>query len=233
MTGGRLFWPELEAGEVSEGWLPDPPKVDSWQVLKAIARRHPMDGWNNEPGRWVFAEEVPAATGQYGDVQRFDAVAVGLVPSVRYARVIYEVKVSRSDWLHELKPIPDVRRILTFGGRVVERREASSVGRRVAKALAAGGEDDPLRYRDYRVVGEYRKWDAALEVSTEFWIAAPPKVVQVDELPPEAGLIEVRPWGKEGELRPRVIRPAPVRETPNPGPEFWASILRRAARRRS
>lgn len=90
---------------------------------------------------------------------------------------------------------------------------------------------DKLRESGYHV--EFvRKWDEALAISTEFWIAAPPKVVLPDELPPEAGLVEVRPWGPSRELRPKVVRKAPVRETPIPDIGFWASTLREAAARR-
>lgn len=55
-------------------------------------------------GAGCFVREVQAATGGYGSVQRFDAVAIGLVPSNKYARVVYEVKISRGDWLRELRP---------------------------------------------------------------------------------------------------------------------------------
>lgn len=209
----RLLWPELEPGETADGWLPEFAPVTSAQVLAAVARRHSMDGFNG-PARWVFVREVQAATGHYSSVQRFDAVAVGLVPSVKYARVVYEVKVSRADWLRELKPISEV----TYGGHRMSRRRTADYG----------VTPDELRTSGYEVV-EQRKWDAALAVSTEFWVAAPPRCVQLDELPPEAGLVEVRPWGADGELRSRVVRAAPVRDTPNPDPAFWAAVLRRAA----
>ena len=94
MSRGLLF-PDLEPDDVSQGWLVDVPSVTSGQVLDAVSRRHSMDGWNGRPGRWVFMREVCATTGQWGDQQRFDALAVGLVPSVKYARVVYEVKVSK------------------------------------------------------------------------------------------------------------------------------------------
>lgn len=208
----RLLWPELEPNEEAAGWLPDFPKVTSAQVLDALAARHPMDGYNGMPGRWVFVREVQASTGAYADVQRFDAVAVGLVPSVKYARVVYEVKVSRADWLRELKP----KRELTFTGRRLSHWALT---------------DEELRSRGIDV-REYTKWQAALDVSTELWFAAPPRCILPDEVPPEAGLIEVRPWGKTGDLRPRVVRPAPVREMPLPDSGFWAAVLRRVAERR-
>lgn len=216
----RLLFPELGADAEAEGWLPDIPLLTSGQVLSAVARRHPMDGFNGMPGRWVFVREVQAATGSYADVQRFDALAVGLVPSTKYARVVYEVKVSRADWLRELRPIIEIR---NRHGTAFRARHSAQLIQSVRD-----GTYDPLPGEQ---VVEVRKWDAALAVSTEFWIAAPPRCVQLDELPPEAGLLEVRLWGKDHEPRARVLRPAPIRETPLPDAGFWAAVLRRAAER--
>jgi hypothetical protein len=217
----RLLWPELEADAEASGWRADTflPTLTSGQVLDAVSRRHPMDGFGGMPGRWVFCREVQAATGSYSDNQRFDAVAIGLVPSTKYARVVYEVKISRADWLRELRPLAEVR----YGGHRMSRKSVA----------AYSGEQglDELRTAGYQVA-EQHKWDAALAVSTEYWVAAPPRCVQVSELPPEAGLLEVRAWGKAREMRARIVRPAPVRDTPVPDPGFWAAVLRRAAERR-
>lgn len=206
----QLLWPDLEPKAIEEGWIADPfPSLSAAQVLDALSLRHSMAGWNGMPGRWVFAREVSAQTGLWGDQQRFDAVAIGLTPAVKYARVVYEVKVSRSDWQGELRGRFDVKR------RYTGENDADGMPNYVREKVRRPG----------------NKWDAALAVSTEFYIAAPPKVVQLSELPPEAGLVEIRPWGKDGELRARVVKAAPVRDTPNPGPEFWASMLRKAAAR--
>lgn len=215
----RLLFPELAPEDVAVGWLPGAPKVTTDQVLSAVARRHPMDGLNGMPGRWVFVREVLATTGAWGEQQRFDAVAVGLVPSVKHARVVYEAKISRADWLRELRPMAEV----TFHSPRGRRRLYGAQARVVLR--------DRRAMPEYDVV-ETRKWAAALAVSTEFWIAAPPRCVLPGELPPEAGLLEVRHWGPFGELRARVVRPAPVRETPNPDAGFWAAVLRRAAERK-
>jgi hypothetical protein len=212
----RVLWPDLEPEAIERGWLAEMPelKLSSAQVCAALAARHPMDGWNGKPGRWVFALEVQETTGIYGDAQRFDAVAVGLVPSLKYARIVYEVKVSRSDWLRELKPRWDVR----YNGH---RRRMD----------IRSDEDRDLLTASGFTVAECNKWDAALAVSTEFYIAAPARVVQIAELPPEAGLVEIRPWGSPDALRARVVRPAPVRDTPLPDAGFWASMLRSVAAR--
>ena len=210
-----LLFPDLEPEAIAEGWLPEVPPMTSYQILDALASRHPMDGYNG-PGRWVYVREVMETTGAYADCQRFDAVAIGLVPSVKYARVIYEVKVSRADWLRELKPKLRLRR--PDGGW--EPIASHEQGQRLIASRVS-------RWWDGAAIEEYAKWDAAVSLSTEFWIAAPPRVVQIHELPPEAGLVEIRPYG-EG-LRPKVVRPAPVRDTANPDAGFWASVLRRAA----
>jgi hypothetical protein len=207
-VSARLFWPDLEPGELAEGWLPDLKPMTAAEVLVAVAKRHPMTGWNGEPARWVYLQEVCATTGLWGEQQRFDAVAIGLTPSVKYARVIYEVKVSRSDWLHELKPRTRAHQQWV---------------------------DDGSAWGHYEVVHEERpgmKWEAAMAASTEFWYAAPPRCIQPDELPEGAGLLEVRPWGQTGDMRAKVIVPAAVRETPVPGQGFWAAVLRRVAGRR-
>jgi hypothetical protein len=211
----RLLWPELEPEAEAQGFLADIPQVTSAQVLAALATRHPMDGIHGMPARWVFVREVQATTGVYGDTQRFDAVALGLVPSNDYARIVYEIKVSRADWLRELKPILDVAD--ARGNRL-----SSHTARHVVRSMAELRDDPGWRFT------ERRKWDEALAVSTEFWVAAPPRCVLPSELPPEAGLVEVRPWGPSRELRPRVVVKAPVRDTPMPGPGFWAAVLRRA-----
>ena len=87
MSAQRLLWEDLAPVEIADGWLPEVPQMTASQVLDALAARHPMDGYNDEPGRWVFYREIVAGTGSYGGVPRFDALAVGLVPSVDYARV--------------------------------------------------------------------------------------------------------------------------------------------------
>lgn len=212
-AGERLLFPDLEPEDVSLGWLVDAPSVTSSQVLDALSRRHSMAGWNGRPGRWVFLREVCAETGSWGEQQRFDALAVGLVPSVKYARVVYEVKVSRGDWLRELKPKYDVRDLFVDE--------------------AAEGEEHNGHWETTKVLKPGNKWDAALAVSTEFWYAAPPRCILPSELPPEAGLLEVRGWGPNHELRARVVRQAAVRETPVPGASFWSAVLREAAKRES
>jgi hypothetical protein len=80
-------------------------------VLGAMRKRH------DPPGReWAFFDELRAGTGytpiwkhdpKYHDIfnpeQRYDAWAINLFPSKKYLRVAYEIKVDRSDFLHEIQ----------------------------------------------------------------------------------------------------------------------------------
>jgi hypothetical protein len=223
-----LLFPDVDEMELQEGWQPlvDIPKgggITATDVLDVLAKRHDEGGWNGRPGRWVFLREVPAETGSYGEPQRFDALAIGLVPSNNYARIVYEVKVSRADWLRELKP----KTILKYDGRL-------RVSPDVAREAMRRKDDEALD----RLLGagytieERAKWAAAMEIATEFWYAAPVRCILPTELPEGAGLLEVRPWGREGELRARVVASARRMDAPNPGPEFWAATLRCLAGRR-
>ncbi|GAA4711459.1 hypothetical protein [Brevibacillus fulvus] len=69
------------------------------EVLEALRRYHGPAG-----REWAFFEELRAGTG-YGpkSEQRFDAWAINLWPSKGMMRRCYEIKVSRSDFLHELR----------------------------------------------------------------------------------------------------------------------------------
>lgn len=223
MSAQRLLWPDVDPAELEAGWqplaeIPNQSPIRSSDVLDVLAKRHDEGGWNERPGRWVFLRETQAATGSYGQSQRFDALAIGLVPSVKYARVVYEVKVSRSDWLRELRP----RTVVRYHGRPVSADWVTEGVRRDVDRWAESG----------YTIEEQPKWAAAMAVATEFWYAAPVRTIQPAEVPEGAGLLEVRPWGASGELRARAIIPAPHLETPNPGPEFWAAVMRGLADRR-
>lgn len=59
--------------------------------------------------QWAFIEELRAGTGyKTSEMGRnpersFDAFVINLYPSKKFERIIYEVKVSRSDFLREIK----------------------------------------------------------------------------------------------------------------------------------
>jgi hypothetical protein len=63
------------------------------------------------PAEWLFLRELRAGTGRRnGNAQRLDAFALNSLPHTAMKRVCYEVKVSRGDFLAELK-CPLKRRI--------------------------------------------------------------------------------------------------------------------------
>ncbi|MDB5057221.1 MAG: hypothetical protein JWO59_693 [Chloroflexi bacterium] len=142
-------------------------------ILRALEEmRHPR------VAEWLFFRELRTGTG-FGSSsnQRIDAFAIHLWPSKHYHRVAYEVKVSRSDFLVELRK-PEKRRL-------------------------------------------------ALLYSNQFYFAAPPGIITVAELPPEAGLIEVSAGG-----RVEVRIAAPMRDTRPPSWNFLAAIARHIETRR-
>lgn len=78
--------------------------MDSKDIIKALRKRHGKNG-----REWALFEELRAGTG-YKDIrkglnpeQRFDAWAINLYPSKGHMTIAYEIKVSRSDFLHEIK----------------------------------------------------------------------------------------------------------------------------------
>lgn len=83
--------------------------MKSSDVLKALRQRHATgDG----AGEWAFFEELRVGTGYNSRAdkvantrpqQRLDAWAINLYPSKNFLKITYEVKVSRSDFLHEIK----------------------------------------------------------------------------------------------------------------------------------
>lgn len=87
--------------------------ITSETVLQALKVRHPFPAW-------LFAVEVRMATGfgksyyikghpaTIGGDQRIDAFAMHTWPSKKFVRIAYEVKVSRQDFLNELRH-PDKR----------------------------------------------------------------------------------------------------------------------------
>lgn len=79
------------------------------EVLNALRQRHNTKGTAYE---WAFFEELRIGTGYNSKEdkaantrpeQRLDAWAINLYPSKNFLKITYEVKVSRSDFLHEIK----------------------------------------------------------------------------------------------------------------------------------
>lgn len=81
------------------------PGSTQW-VIAALERHHaPNKGWVTVPevtvasGFGTLLEGLPPHSGS----QRIDLFAMGTWKTTGYERVAYEIKVSRSDWLRELK----------------------------------------------------------------------------------------------------------------------------------
>jgi hypothetical protein len=82
--------------------------VKSSDIIKALRKRHGTNG-----REWAFFDELRAGTGYksyktykrtgLNPEQRFDAWAINLYPSKKHLTIAYEVKVSRSDFLNEIK----------------------------------------------------------------------------------------------------------------------------------
>lgn len=151
-------------------------KPTTRNVLDALRDRHP-------PGRYAFFEELRCGTGfrSYRRTddreQRIDAYVLCMWESDQHRALAYEVKVSRSDFLRELK--------------------------------------------------KPAKRAAAVSRSHQYFFAAPEGMIRPDELPTEAGLVEVRLDGDHWAARTKVD--APRRETLAPmTPEFMMMIVRRA-----
>ncbi len=68
--------------------------LDTPHARNMLEKRYP-------PGEWAFMQEVAPATG--GGTRYADAIAVNLWNSRGHAIHGFEIKVSRSDWLRELK----------------------------------------------------------------------------------------------------------------------------------
>lgn len=148
-----------------------PLKIDAKAIIAALQKRHQWNGGNG----WLFLTELRIGTGFGRDAeQRLDAWAMAMWPSRGHERVAYEIKVSRSDFLAELK--------------------------------------NPAKRK------------RALLLSNLFYFAAPKGLIRADELPPEAGLMEV----EDGTAWSTV--PAPWRDTPPANWRFVAAIARLAMR---
>lgn len=76
-------------------------KLTEADVLALLRERHTRPG-NGGGGEFAFLTHVRNRAG-FNATRTFDAVAINLWPSKGLTIEIFEVKVSRSDWLRELK----------------------------------------------------------------------------------------------------------------------------------
>ena len=83
-------------------------KITSSEIVELLNQKYP-------PPQWAFFEELRVGTGYKNrkegknPEQRMDAWAINCYPSKQFATIAFEVKVSRSDYLHEIAN-PDKRK---------------------------------------------------------------------------------------------------------------------------
>ena len=142
-------------------------KMTAVQVIESLRKLHAGEAWG-------FFTEMGNTVG-YQKSRSFDAFAIAYWASLKHERRVYEVKVSRSDFKHEL--------------------------------------------------ANPEKRQAALKNSNTFYFATPKGLIELDELPPEAGLFEIDEDG-----RARLAKKAPWRESEIPSWGFIHEIARRASR---
>lgn len=158
------------------------PKPDVSVIIAALRYLHKNYSCRES---WAFFSELRVGTGFGRDSQQsIDAFAIALWPSDHWASHAYEIKVSRADFLKELR--------------------------------------EPIKRR------------AALRYSNMFWFATPEGLVRPEEIPVEAGLMEVR-WRsatahREAGWQPVVALSAPWRDIPPPTWNLFASVARRVQR---
>ncbi len=122
---------------------PDPPAPESvkWTeaaVLTCLRRRYSESHGNGD--RWAFATHVKSGAGFYDNTpgsfayhRAADAVAMDLWPSKGLEIHGHEVKVSRSDWLSELKQPEKCEPVKRYCDRWARRYAEGGDERRAAK----------------------------------------------------------------------------------------------------
>jgi hypothetical protein len=75
------------------------PRCDEAALIEIVER-----AMHSVVSEWPFLRELRVGTGrQNGGAQRLDAFALNTLPHVATERVCYEVRISRADFLSELK----------------------------------------------------------------------------------------------------------------------------------
>lgn len=94
-------------------------------IIDALREKHNV----NYGREWAFFDELRVGTGyrkydskkggyeSFNPEQRIDAWAINLYPSNNFERVAYEIKVSRSDYLNEIKNSDKRRQALELSNR--------------------------------------------------------------------------------------------------------------------
>lgn len=91
--------PKLDEAFLPETGSTSPPKLSAVVLIAMLqARLHASES------EWLFLRELKVGTGKRnGSIQRLDAFALNCLPHQAMKRVCYEVKISRADFLSELR----------------------------------------------------------------------------------------------------------------------------------
>lgn len=95
--------------------------MTTMDVMKVLRMRHNASRRGKRtPREWAYFEELRAGTGyasrkrDFNPERYFDAWAINLYPSKGHRTIAYEVKVSRADFLREIKDPSKRREALMF-----------------------------------------------------------------------------------------------------------------------
>ena len=159
------------------------------RVMLDWLRKHRYSGMHGNGYRWVFATHVPDAAG-FDACRTADAVAMDMWASKGRELHGHEVKVSRADWLRELRQpdkaqavakfmdrwwliVPDAAIVRDWGMAVV-----SAIGIRTVKK-APRRQAEPLR-RDEDRDGRCRRWCPGVTREGRIRMTAPIVAVDTD-----------------------------------------------------
>lgn len=88
---------ELEAENAA------PAKMKTHELLEKLHAHYGGGRSSGGATQWAFISQLRNTTGYSSQIRTADAMAMGLWPSTGLKLIGFELKVSRSDWLHELK----------------------------------------------------------------------------------------------------------------------------------
>lgn len=80
------------------------------EIKSILAQRHQLP-------RWIYITELPTTTNYYSSRRIIDAFAMALWSSYNYERIAYEIKISRADWLSELRQPQKRARAIALSNR--------------------------------------------------------------------------------------------------------------------
>ncbi len=89
-------------------------KPESAQKMTTPELTERLHNYYGQRQGWAFITQLRSTTGYASQIRTADAMAMGLWPSSGLKLIGFELKVSRSDWLHELKQPEKAEEIKQF-----------------------------------------------------------------------------------------------------------------------